>query len=130
MQRRRHRPDDIIADKYREREDRQSEHERIDRAARGGVASRYKLVAVGLRPLSSLARCLSGGSEFFNRGVKVVHRLSPALTARKRLLRHEVWVNNRAATGEAGRLHQLVVPVDGERLVRLVDQRFREGVKV
>ena len=38
VQRRRHRPDDVIADEHRQRENRQPEHERIDRAAGGGMA--------------------------------------------------------------------------------------------
>ena len=36
------------------------------------MASGRKLVAIGLRRLSGLPRGLGGGSEFFNRGVKVV----------------------------------------------------------
>src|ERR1700733_4098289 len=46
------------------------------------------------------------------------------------LFGREVGMHNRAAAGEARRLHQLIVPIDGKRLGLFVDQRFDEGVEV
>ena len=67
------RPDDVIADEYGQRENRQPEHERIDRPARGGLAGGRELVAIGLGGLGRIARRVCGGSEFFNCGVETVH---------------------------------------------------------
>ena len=54
VQRRCHRPDDVVANEHRHGENREPEHEGINRAARGGVASRSELIAVGLRGLGGL----------------------------------------------------------------------------
>ena len=56
MQRRRHRPDDVVADEDREHEDREAEDEGIDRAAGGGVAGGGELVGIGLRGVRGLLR--------------------------------------------------------------------------
>jgi len=74
VQRRRHRPDDVIADEHRQREDRQAKDEGIDRAARGGVAGGGELVGVGLRGARGLFRRVGGRLQFGDGGVKVFHR--------------------------------------------------------
>ena len=55
MQRRRHRPDHVVADEDREHENRQPEHGRVDRAAGRrvghGAQPGRRLVGVGLRRL-------------------------------------------------------------------------------
>ena len=91
-----------------------------------------ELVAIGLRGLGCLARGGRGGPQFFNCGVEVVHaalRRSGA-GGGEGLLGDEGWMNDHAVAGEARRLDELVVPVDRERLRRLVDERLGEGVKI
>jgi hypothetical protein len=61
VQRRRHRPDDVVADEYRKGEDREPEHEWIDRAAGRRVARRRELVAMGLGGLGGLPDRCGGG---------------------------------------------------------------------
>ena len=39
-------------------------------------------------------------------------------------------MDERTVLGEQGRLDDLVVPIDGKRLVRLVDERVDEGQEV
>src|SRR5579864_5200197 len=91
MQRRRHRPDDVVADEHRQRENRKPEHERIDRAAGSSVARGGELVAVSLRGLGGLTRGVRGGSKFVNRGVEVVHLSLRRFRARKGLSARVYW---------------------------------------
>src|SRR5271166_554070 len=54
----------------------------------------------------------------------------PASLSLRRAFRLEVRMNDGAVAGERGRLDDVVVPVDRERLRLLVDQEFEERVEV
>ena len=87
VQRRRHRPHHVVADEDRERENREPEHERIDRSARSGVARRSELVAIGLRGLGGLPRGVSAAARSFSIAAsRLSIRFSGAQEARKDII--------------------------------------------
>ena len=102
VQRRRHRPDHVVADEDRQHEDREPEHEGIDGV--GGLRPwRWSCCAVGDRASDA------------------------ALSQRSGRLRLEIRMHDRAVARQQRRLDDFVVPVDRELLLFLVDQRLEEG---
>ena len=112
VQRRRHRPHDVVADEDREHEDRQAEHERIDR-----VGNRVDRAAAG------------GGNNVELCEDRESHHDRPP-SALRRAFRLEARMHDGAVAGERRRLDDIVVPIDRQRLGLLVDQDFEEGVEI
>jgi hypothetical protein len=138
VQRRRHRPDHIVADENRQHENRKPEDERIDRAAglRHGPPPRHAIGGhLGGDPRSF--RCSIGSGRAQRLPAPAFSRASliylPPFTSAVRLriwrpqvraIRRLEVMNDSAIMGQRGRLDQFVLPIDSHRLGFLVDQSF------
>ena len=121
VQRRRHRPDHVVADEDRQHEDREPEHERIDRVRRCRVTA-----CAGRRQRSasleraSRLRSRMAATRAARRRSRALGGLRSCVMVRahsRRALGREGRMDDGAVARERGRLDDLVVPVDRERLL-------------